>query len=224
MGQEGTVGTTARRSAIRMEADHLQARKPTGRFTRRRGMSQAGYDESLTFEVVARARTGDSDALRLLYLRHADDVFSYASSIVGDEHAAEDVTQIVFSRLERRLQRYQPAAVPFAAWIVRVTHNAAIDYLRAQRAVPCAEVVDRDAEAGDSSFERVDAIREAFGSLPHDQREVLLMRFVMGMSAREVAEELGRSEPAVHALQHRGRRHLREELTRLESAPVTLRG
>jgi RNA polymerase sigma-70 factor, ECF subfamily len=216
--------TTAVRGAIRMEADRLEARKPTSQFRRRRGDHVVGYDERLTHEVVARARMGDPDALRLLYLRHADDVFSYASSIVGDEHAAEDVTQIVFGRLERRLQNYHPAAVPLAAWITRVTHNAAIDYLRAQRTVPCAEVVDHDAEADDSSFERIEAIREAFGSLPSNQREILLMRFVLGMTAREVGDSLRRSQAEVYRLQYRGARHVREELTRLESAPVTCAG
>ena len=47
-----------------------------------------------------------------------------------------------------------------------------------------------------------------------------MLRFVVGMSASEVGERIGRSEPAVHALQHKGRRQLRNELVRLDAAPT----
>ena len=47
-----------------------------------------------------------------------------------------------------------------------------------------------------------------------------MLRFMVGMSASEVGERIGRSEPAVHALQHKGRRQLRNELVRLNAAPT----
>jgi DNA-directed RNA polymerase specialized sigma24 family protein len=50
-----------------------------------------------------------------------------------------------------------------------------------------------------------------------------VMRFILGLSPREIAERIGRSEDAVHGLQHRGRRALRAELIRLQSAPTALR-
>jgi RNA polymerase sigma-70 factor, ECF subfamily len=216
------MDTRARREcAIRREADSLQKMHGTGRFVRHGGLPSPRDDEGLVLDAVIRAREGDADAVRLLYLRHADDVYSYVCSIVGEEHAAEDITQIVFARLEQRLQRYQPGSVPFAAWIIRVARNAAIDYVRAQRLVPSEEPFDHDAETDDGSHGRLEAIREAFSALPADQREVLMLRFVAGLSPAEVARALGRSEPAIHALQHRGRRQLRTELVRLEAGPVT---
>jgi RNA polymerase sigma-70 factor (ECF subfamily) len=110
--------------------------------------------------------------------------------------------------------------VPFAAWITRVAHNAAIDHLRAQRLVPCEEVRDPESAAEDLGRERLEALRAALSVLPTDQREVLVLRFIVGMTPGEIAERLDRSENAVHALQHRGRRRLRSELVRLEAAPV----
>ena len=167
-----------------------------------------------------RARDGDEEALRFLYLRYSGMVFSYVCSIVNDEHAAEDITQIVFARLAMRLQRYRAGEAPFGTWITRVAYNASIDHLRAQRAVPCEEVHDPDSSREDVAPERLDALRQAFATLPEDQRTVVVLRFVLGMSASEVGERLGRSEPAVHALQHKGRRRLREELVRLHAAPT----
>lgn len=58
--------------------------------------------------------------------------------------------------------------------------------------------------------------------MPNEQREVVVLRFVGGMTPGEIAHRMGRTENAVHALQHRGRRRLRTELQRLDAAPVAL--
>ena len=95
--------------------------------------------------AVARAKDGDPDALRYLYLRYADNVYGYVCSIVRDEYEAEDVTQHIFAKLLTSLPRYEPRVVPFSAWILRVAHNAAIDHVRARRPVPVEDVLAADA-------------------------------------------------------------------------------
>jgi RNA polymerase sigma-70 factor, ECF subfamily len=211
----------ARTYAIRREADRLQTMDSHGRF-RRPAARSATTGEELVQGAVERARDGDADALRLLYLRYSNAVFSQVCSIVRDEHAAEDITQTVFTRLPARLRHYEPRLVNFAAWMARVAHNASIDYLRAQRTVPREEVLDPQTSREDVSGDRLAAIREALASLPHDQREILTLRFVLGLSPSEVAERLGRTERAIHALQHRGRCQLRRELERLHTTPATM--
>lgn len=205
--------------AIRVAADGLQA-AGTGRFGRRISGGADGAGEALIRSAVDRARDGDEEALRFLYLRYSGMVFSYVCSIVSDEHSAEDITQIVFARLAMRLQRYRAGEAPFGTWITRVAYNASIDHLRCQRAVPCEEVLGSDSSHEDVAPERLEALRLAFAALPEDQRTVVVLRFVLGMSADEIGERLGRSEPAVHALQHKGRRRMREELVRLQAAPT----
>ena len=64
-------------------------------------------------------------------------------------------------------------------------------------------------------------LRAALAALPDDQRQVMLLRLVAGLTPGEVAERLGRSVDAVHALQHRARRRLREELTQAGWAPTS---
>ena len=205
--------------AIRVAADGLQA-ESAGRFGRRSGGGPDAAGEALVRSAVDRARNGDEEALRFLYLRYSGMVFSSVCSIVNDEHSAEDITQIVFARLAMRLQCYRAGEASFGTWITRVAHNASIDHLRAQRAVPCEEVRDPDYSREDVAPERLDALRSAFATLPEDQRTVVVLRFVLGMGADEIGERLGRSEPAVHALQHKGRRRMREELVRLHAAPT----
>jgi RNA polymerase sigma-70 factor (ECF subfamily) len=213
------TSSTTKSHAIRLAADGLQAAN-TGRLRRRTRDCFPDTDQVFVCSAVNAARQGDREALRFLYLRYADSVFSSVCSVVNDEHAAEDVTQTVFARLPLRLQHYQPGEAAFGTWITRVAYNASIDYLRAQRAVPCAEIHDSHEFREDVSADRLQAIRQALGALPDEQREVLVMRFVLGMKAAEIGERLGRSELAVHALQYKGRRRLREELVRLEAAPA----
>ena len=70
------------------------------------------------------------DAVRFLYVRFKDNVYGYVLSIVREPHEAEDVTQQVFMKLMSSISKYEPRAVPFTAWILRVARNVAIDHLR----------------------------------------------------------------------------------------------
>ena len=210
--------------AIRREADLIEASVGRGRFHRRTALDRSPATERLVLAAVTLAREGDADALRFLYLRYADNVYGYVCSIVHDEHEAEDVTQLVFAKLLTALGRYEPRSVPFSAWILRVAHNAAIDYLRVRRPLPCEEVRAIDAEVDLSGSERFEDLRLALGELPFEQRNVIMLRFLVGLTPSEVAQRMGRSEDAIHGLQHRGRRRLRRELTRIqdEAAPLPL--
>ncbi len=78
--------------------------------------------------AVARAKEGDTDALHFLYVRFADDVCDHVNSIVRSLDDSRDITQSVFGKLMTTIQTYEPE-VPFAAWILRVSRNAAVDHL-----------------------------------------------------------------------------------------------
>jgi RNA polymerase sigma-70 factor, ECF subfamily len=194
-----------------------------GGFRARTTLPEEKQGDAILLKAIHRAREGDRDALRFLYVRYADNVYGYVRSIVRDEHAAEDITQDLFAKLPSALARYKPRSVPFAAWILRVARNLALDHMRAQRTVPCAEVRRVEPVADDLSFERSRALRDALDALPHDQRQVLILRHVAGMTPGEIARSLGRSEGSIHGLHHRGRRTLQRELSELGAGPVTSR-
>ena len=202
---------------VRMEADRLEVCAEQGF---RRGIKPLdGCADRLLLNAVGRARIGDEDALRFLYLRYRDNVYGYVCSIVRDENDAEDVTQHIFARLPKALGNYEPRQVPFSGWILRVAHNAAVDHVRIRRPVPCEDVrpvteVDRD-----DSRERCRDLRMALDALTDDQRRVVLLRYIVGMTPAEVAVEMRRSEDAVHGLQSRARRTLKAELSRLNAGP-----
>lgn len=180
-------------------------------------------DEALaeTRMAVARAKEGDRDAIRFLYIRYSGNVYGYVRSIVRDDHDAEDVTQHVFAKLILVIHKYDERGVPFFAWLLRLARNAAIDQLRAnQRSTPVEAVFDPDT-ATSQNFETPLVMREAFAALPQDQREVMVLRHVVGLSPTEIADQLGRTAASVHGLQHRGRRTLQRELALMGKSPST---
>ncbi len=213
---------TGAQGAIRREADHIESTVGGGGFRRRRTLDRSPATERLVLAAVARAKDGDDDALRFLYLRYADNVYGYVCSIVHDEHEAEDVTQHIFAKLMTAIDRYEPRVTPFSSWILRVAHNAAIDHVRARRPTPVEEVRSVEVEVDVTGRERFADLRLALDTLPSEQRDVIVLRFLIGLSPREIATRLGRSEDAVHGLQHRGRRRLRREMQRIQDEPARL--
>jgi len=174
----------------------------------------------LTRKAVTRAKAGDSEGLHYLYVRYADDVLRYVAGFVRDYHEAEDITQNVFAKLMTAINKYEEREVPFDAWIMRVARNAALDHLRAKRAIPTEEVRLTDTGRAETGLDRSRALRQALEDLPEDQREVLVLRHIAGLSPVEIASTLDKSESSVHGLHHRGRRTLRANLVELDAAPV----
>lgn len=168
--------------------------------------------------AVARAKEGDEEALRFLYVSYSHNIYGYVRSIVRNDHEAEDVTQHVFAKLMTSLAKYDDRGVPFFAWLIRLARNVAIDQLRANRVTPVENVLDPASGAG-TNLDRMEAVRAALAALPGDQREVVVLRHIVGLTPGEIADRMGRTESAIHGLHHRGRRALQRELTQLESTP-----
>jgi RNA polymerase sigma-70 factor (ECF subfamily) len=147
-------------------------------------------------------------------------VYGYVRSIVRDDSEAEDLTQQVFMKLITVIVKYEDHGVPFSGWLLRLARNVALDHLRRRRPIPTEEVMSAD-NHDDDAREIASDLHTALASLPDEQRSVMIMRHVVGLSPPEIAERMGRSESSVHGLHHRGRRALRQELSRLGSAPST---
>jgi RNA polymerase sigma-70 factor (ECF subfamily) len=91
--------------------------------------------------AVARAKEGDTNALHFLYVRFADDVCGYVNGIVRSLDDSRDITKSVFGKLMTTIQIYEPREVPFAAWILRVSRNAALDHLVAREDAQLRQVL-----------------------------------------------------------------------------------
>jgi RNA polymerase sigma-70 factor (ECF subfamily) len=170
--------------------------------------------------AVARAQAGDMDAIRFLYLRYRNNIYGYVLSMLRDPHDAEDVTQLVFLKLISAIGRYQAREVPFTSWILRVARNAAVDHLRQRRALPCEEVFGPTRKFDDAGRDRRWGLEQALQALSEDERGVVMMRHLVGLSPSEIADRMGRTEASIHGLHHRARQVLKRELAKIECAPT----
>jgi RNA polymerase sigma-70 factor, ECF subfamily len=189
-------------------------------FRGKQSIDESPETQRRTRLAVARAKEGDREAVRFLYVTYSHNVYGFVRSIVRDDHEAEDVTQHVFAKLMTAIGKYDEQGVPFVAWLLRLARNLAIDHLRANRLTPVEQVLDPDASSS-LDIEHREVVRKALAALPQDQREVVVLRHVMGYNPREIARRTGRTESSVHGLHHRGRRTLQRELRKLDAAPVT---
>ena len=174
-------------------------------------------------ELVTRAQGGEVDAIGNLYDRHRESIFRYLWLRLGDQPLAEDLTGDVFMRMLEALPRYQTLGIPFRAWLYRIAHNLLIDYFRknGDRAPIPIEVLE-DQGAGDDPTAVVERkllterLNEALSQLDHNQREVVVLRFLMGLSLQETALAMSKSEAAIKSLQHRGLSALRHTFHAVE--------
>jgi RNA polymerase sigma-70 factor (ECF subfamily) len=188
-------------------------------FTPRRTLDDSPEATREVRLAIARAKEGDREAVRFLYIRYSGNVYGYLRSIVKDEKEAEDLTQQVFMKLIVVIGKYADYGVPFSGWLLRLTRNVALDHLRKRSPTPTEEVLAVDAHTDESARVRAQDLYSALATLPEEQRSVMVMRHIVGLSPLEIAEQLGRSESSIHGLHHRGRRAVQEELARLGSAP-----
>jgi len=211
--------TSSFMSHVRLERGLADDQSRVG-FTCRTTIDETPEAARLTRLAVERAKAGDEEAFRYLYVHYSGNIYGYVRSILHDDHEAEDVTQHVFAKLMTVVSKYDDRGLPFLAWLLRLARNVAIDHIRSNRATPQDEVTSPSEAFGDG-VENLLTIREALATLPDDQREVVVLRHVAGLSPGEIAERMGRSEGSIHGLHHRGRRALQQEFNKRELGPFT---
>ncbi len=168
-------------------------------------------------DLVVRAQRGDVEAIGALYDEHYQAIFRHFKARLGNQQAAEDLTGELFRRMLTGLPRYRAIGLPFRAWLFRIAHNLLVDHYRQESGpmVVPLEQTDRhqvSEEDPASATERkltLEGAYRALAELDLLQREVLALRFLSGLSLRETALALNKSEDAVKALQRRGLMALR---------------
>jgi RNA polymerase sigma-70 factor (ECF subfamily) len=178
--------------------------------------------------TILGAQGGRPEQVTALYEHYHAGIFRYLYYRVGDRQTAEDLTSEVFLRMIRNLAGYrlQGSSAPFQAWLFQIAHNLATDHFRRSSIHPQVTLAenlaaaDPEPDAGVEHRLTHEHLRQALARLNEDQRDVVLMRFVVGLPIVEVAQTLRKSEDAVKGLQRRGLSALRDGLSELEASYV----
>jgi RNA polymerase sigma-70 factor, ECF subfamily len=144
-------------------------------------------------ELVARTREGDREAFCLLVERYEGRAYAIAFGLVGHREDAREIVQEAFLKAFRTLGSFRGES-SFYTWLYRIVVNLAIDLHRRERPVPL-EQPDRLADPrqespADETYrgELREAIRAAVDALPAEQRRIIVLRELEGLSYAEIAE------------------------------------
>jgi RNA polymerase sigma-70 factor, ECF subfamily len=205
-GMETDVGATStpgRSAEIAASVSGVQSdRKVDGRHD--------DTDNRTIVPLVERARDGDKDAFGLLYRRCHARVYGLARFYLGD--GAEDAVAETFARAWAALPRYKPGRTPFISWLYGIGRHVVVDELRRRKRTEPRDSMPDAGHEHNSDDNLV--LAAAIAELPHQQQQVIEMKYLLGMTNPEVSAALGKKIGAVNAQQWRALQALKKILER----------
>ena len=175
--------------------------------------------------LIASARKGDVRAFNQLVMLYQSMVYNLAYRILSDPDAAADATQDAFLSAFKAIPRFRGGS--FKAWLLRIVTNACYDQLRKKQRRPTSSLDDLPVEADHTSYLRDPAklpdevverhelnkmIQAGISTLPADQRMVLVLSDIQGLSYNEISQSMDVSLGTVKSRLSRGRAKLRDYL------------
>jgi RNA polymerase sigma-70 factor (ECF subfamily) len=157
--------------------------------------------------------------LASLYEEYYDRIARYARVHIGDQTEAEDLAGEVFLKALDSLDSYQERGVPMQAWLFRIAHNLVVDHLSRKARLKTVPIETIPLESNGDPMKlaerniELERVNQAMAQLTRDQREVLRLRLLGGLTSREVGDILQKKESAVREMQRAALEKLRKLLT-----------
>lgn len=173
-------------------------------------------------DIIKRMLAGDKNAFELLVLAYEKQVYNFALRMLGSNEDAADMTQEAFIKAYSGLASFRGDS-KFSVWLYRITSNVCLDFLRAKsRRAQVSLTVGEDEDTQqldipdpDSDVERLfmrkmsmQAVNDGLAQLPDEQRQILVMREVGGMSYADIGKALSLEEGTVKSRIFRARKKL----------------
>lgn len=192
-----------------------------------------GPDQDQDDDLIARAAGGDPAAFGTLVERHGRAVLTIGRAIARTEADAQDIAQETFLAALRSASTYRPGVASVRSWLFAIARNAGRRTRRTDREVP-SETLDEGlldlgiaagwgGDPADGRLERVESLEDvarAIASLSVDDREILVLRDIEGLSGEETAEVIGVAAAAMKSRLHRARLRLMAALRASEGGVV----
>lgn len=174
-------------------------------------------------KLIRRVQAGDAEAFEKLMLAHEKAVFNLALRMTENREDAEDVSQEAFLKAYRSLSDFRGES-KFSVWLYRIVSNVCLDFLRRKRRRPSASLTVEDDEGEEVPWDVPDerytperllerkltqeAVRKGLAALPENQRKILLLREIKGLSYEEIGEVLDLDPGTVKSRIFRARKRL----------------
>lgn len=170
-------------------------------------------------ELVLLVQGGDQDAFATLYDILLDPIYRYIYYRVPATEA-EDLTETVFLKVWKNINKYRPMKNVFTAWVFRIAHNLVVDYYRAAKNQKVEELNEAlpDMDRQHNPIARTkqvmdnDILKKAIARMKDSYREIIIYKFINELSNTEIAQILNKSEGSLRILQFRALKALKREL------------
>ncbi|MBO5555660.1 MAG: sigma-70 family RNA polymerase sigma factor [Oscillospiraceae bacterium] len=174
-------------------------------------------------EVIRRVQNGDANAYEALVTAYEKNVYNLALRMTGNAQDAEDMAQEAFLKAYNSLDSFRGDS-KFSVWLYRIVSNVCLDFLRRQKRRPATSLSVEDDEGEDVQLDIPDdsqspqellerkltreAVRQGLAQLPEEQRQILLLREIQGLSYEEIGLALSLEPGTVKSRIFRARKRL----------------
>lgn len=166
-------------------------------------------------ELVKAAKDGNEPAFSEIYNSFITPIYRFVYFRVGSKEEAEDLTQTVFLRAWKALDKFDETTY-FSPWLYTIARNAVIDFWKKKKCIPLEDMEEELAETPDfSSFEKeadFTKVKDAIKNLNEGQQEIISLRFIDDLSNAEISKKTGKSEVAIRQIQCRAIKQLKNIL------------
>jgi RNA polymerase sigma-70 factor (ECF subfamily) len=180
--------------------------------------------EDVPAAVRERFRSGDADALGVVYDRYGRSVWAVALQVTRAEHLAQEATQETFIRAWRAANTYDPERA-LGPWLLSIARYTALDVLRRElRPTRGGHEAEQDAVVEGPRFDRVWlswTVQEALRRLSDDERQIIRLTFYDDLTHTQIAERLNLPIGTVKSRSHRVYRRLAQLLAHVQDGPDT---
>jgi len=178
-------------------------------------------------ELIRRAKEYDPSAFARIYEHYYQDIYNFVYYRVPGTQVAEDLTSEVFLKALESIDSYAFRGFPLAAWLFRIARTTVALYYRDQPTLTALSLDEEllPTEVGPSDVFDLGLtqkqLAQAHSNLTEDQQEVIILKFVDGLSNAEAGQVLGKSEGAIKSLQHRALSSLNRVLEADQTSEVS---
>jgi len=169
--------------------------------------------------LIKRAIKGGASAFGSLYDYYQPRIYRFVLIKVGRREEAEDLTHEVWKNAWQNIRSYKSVGHPFSSWLYEIARNQIVDYYRARKNETSLEKIDPNyfvapaiAEFNVEERLEIERVGVAIQKLKPEYQDVVIMRFVEDMPAKEVATILNKSEGAIKLMQYRAIKELKKIL------------
>ena len=173
-------------------------------------------------EVVIQAQDGKLGAFTQLYEFFFLEIYRYTFVKIGNIQDAEDLTQEIFLKVIKSINKYREKGTPFSSWLFRIARNTIIDHLRKQQKNMSIVPIENISELkSDNNLEKsailalnIKEMKEQMDNLSELQKEVLILRFFGQLSLEETSKVISRNVNATKNIQHSALASLRKKISK----------